>query len=270
MKKMLLFQVGKRPYGIDLLRVKSIQSVKHNVDERAEGGNQLRRVFDDEQRPLYDLMPILEKGTVNRDLENEKLIVVKTEEQSIGMIVSRVDQVISVDNDKIEALSPIFKGVSRSCFPRVLKHGDTLILILAPEGLEKAVQETADAQNVTTMSGCEDASPNEEEPVILVNEVSTMSDQVAMSLVNRHSPEPGIYEALPPEDNPKVRRSSEELEIAGAGFEIIDVAGIDDESQLESTSFLTNLLQKNSSDSSEEEPTGLIEVYDERSKKCET
>ena len=267
---MLLFQVGKRPFGIDLLLVKSIQCVKHNVDEWAGGGNQHRRMLDDEQSPLYDLVPILEKETVNRDLENEKLIVVKTEEQSIGMIVSRVDQVISVDNDKIEPLSPIFKGASTSCFPRVLKHGDALILILAPEGLKKAVQETADAQNVTTISGCEDASPNEDEPVILVNEVSTMSDQVAMSLVNHYSQKSGNYEALPTEDNPKVRRSSEELEIAVTGSEIIDVDGIDDESQLESTSFLTNLLQKNSSDSSHEEPTGLIEVYDEKSKKCET
>ncbi len=63
MKKMLLFQVGTMPYGIDLPRVKSIQSVKHIVDEGAEGRDQLTRVFDDKQASLYDLVSIFEKET---------------------------------------------------------------------------------------------------------------------------------------------------------------------------------------------------------------
>ena len=137
MKKMLLFQVGARPFGIDLPRVKSIQSVKHIVDVGAEGSNQLTRLFDDKQTALYDLVSIFEKETACRDFENEKLIMVEADGQSMGLIVSRVNQVISVDNDRIQPLSPIFKGASMACFPKVLKQEDTLILILAPEGIEK-------------------------------------------------------------------------------------------------------------------------------------
>lgn len=256
MKKVLLFQVGTIPFGIDLPRVKSIQSVKTIFDERTEDSNQPRRVFDDEKIPLYDLVSVLGGKTVNRDLENEKLIMVKTEGQLMRMIVSRVDQVIFTNNDKIEPLSPIFTGASKSCFPHVLKHDDALILILAPEGLEKAVQQTADAQNVTSTSSCGDALPDEEELVILVNEVPTISDQVSMSPINHCAQESNIYESPLTEDNPEVRRSSEDMAVAGTNSEIVDMVDIDDESKLESTSFLTNLLQNDSGDSSQAKPTG--------------
>ena len=91
---MLLFQVGTMPYGIDLPSVKSIQSVKHIVDEGAESSNQLTRVFDDKQASLYDLVSIFEKETACRDSENEKLIMVEAGGHSMGMIVSRVQDPI--------------------------------------------------------------------------------------------------------------------------------------------------------------------------------
>lgn len=243
MKKMLLFQVGTRPYGIDLPRVKSIQSVKHIVDEGAEGSYQHTWVFDDKQTSLYDLVSIFEKETACRDPENEKLIIVETEGHSLGIIVSRVDQVISVNTDRIEPLSPIFKGASMSCFPKVLKHEDTLILLLAPEGIEKAVQETGSAQNVTDMPDCGDASPEAEEIITLVNEVSTVSDHGPMSLVDRWVQDSDIYKALQAEADTGFRPPAEDEAIVDIIPEIIDTADIDDESQCESTSFLANLLQ---------------------------
>ena len=102
--------------------------------------------------------------------------MVKVEEHSIGIIVNRVDQVVSVDNDRIESLSPIFKGASMSCFPNVLKHEDTLILILAPQGIEQAVQERANPPNLTNLADCGEPFPDAEDIVLLVNEVATDSD----------------------------------------------------------------------------------------------
>ena len=256
MKKMLLFQVGTRLYGIDLARVKSIQSVKEIVDEGPESSNQISRVFDDKQTPLYDLVTIFEKGSAGRDAENEKLIVVEAEGYSMGMIVSRVDQVVSIDTDQIKPLSPIFKGASMSCFPNILKHEDALILLLAPEGIEKVFQETANVINVTSRSGCEDISPDAEEIITLVNEVSTVSDHGPMSLVGRWTQDSDIYEALQTaETNPEFRPPAEELEITDMISGIIDTADIDDESQCETTSFLANLLQTDRDASSQADPT---------------
>jgi len=172
MKKMLLFQVGERPLGIDLPLVKSIESVKHIIGEGAEDRSRLSRVADDNQTALYDLVSVFEKETADRDFENEKLIMVEADGQSMGMIVSRVDQVVSVDSDKIEPLSPAFRGASMSCFPKVLKHEDTPILLLAPEGIEKIVQEKANLQKVINMSDCGDAVLSAEETITPVNELS--------------------------------------------------------------------------------------------------
>jgi len=165
MKRMLLFQVGTRPFGIDLPCVKSIQSVKHIVDEGAEGSNQLTRVFDYKQTSLYDLVSIFEKETAGRDFENEKLIMVEADGKSMGMIVSGIDQIVSVDNDRIKPLPPIFKGASMLCFPKVLKHEDTLILLLAPEGIEKEALQTE--ANPEFRPPTEDAEIANMNPVII-------------------------------------------------------------------------------------------------------
>jgi chemotaxis signal transduction protein len=255
MKKMLLFQVGTMPYGIDLPRVKSIQSVKHIVDEGAEGSNQLTRVFDDKQALLYDLVSIFEKETACRDSENEKLIMVEAEGHSMGMIVSRVDQVVSVDTDRIKSLPPVFKGASMSCFPKVLKHEDTLILLLAPEGIEKVVQKTGTEKNISDMPACGNASPDAEEIITLVDEVSIVSDHGPMSPVGRWTQDSDIYEALQTEANTEFRPPAEDVEIVDIIPEIIDTADIDDESQCESVSFLARLLQTDRDASPQAEPT---------------
>lgn len=256
MMQLLLFQVGPRPFGIELPWVESIQSVKHIVDERIVGSDSSSWAFDDKQSSLYDLVSIFEKKNASRDLENEKLIMVKAEEQSIGMIVSRVDQVVSVDNDRIEPLSPIFKGASMSCFPNVLKHDDTLILILAPQGIEQTVQARANPHNVTNISECGDASPDAEKIVLLVNEVAIDFDHGPMSPIGPWNQDSDIYEALQTENNPECKLLSQDLEIADMSPEIMDTVDIDDVSQCESTSFLNNLLQNHSGDSSQAKPAG--------------
>ena len=140
MKKMLLFQVGNEQYAIDLAYVKSIQSLKHIADERQESNNSPNQGRDGERSSLYDLISIFDKETSGRDFENEKLVIVEAKSQSVGMIVSRVDNVVSIEPDRIKPLSPIFKGFAMACFPNVLKHKDAITLILAPEGLIKVLQ----------------------------------------------------------------------------------------------------------------------------------
>ncbi len=255
MKKMLLFQVGTMPFGIDLPRVKNIQSVKHIADEGADGSNQLTRVLDDKLTSFYDLVSIFEKDTTRRDSENEKMIMVEIGGQSMGMIVSRVDQVVSVDTEKVKPLSPIFKGASMSCFPKVLRHEDTLILLLAPEGIEKGVQETANAQNATDISDCGDASSEAEEIIMLENEISTVSDHSTMSLFGHWTKDSDVDEVQQTEANNEFRPPAENLEIVDMIPEINDTVDNDDESQCESASFLANFLHTDKDGSPQAEPT---------------
>jgi chemotaxis signal transduction protein len=140
MKNMLLFQVGTSSYAIDLMLVRRIQSVKHITDGGTKGGIPLGPMQDEKQTELYDLISYFENGTVDRDYETEKMIMVEDEGLSIGLIVSRVDNVILVDCERLQPLSPIFRKVAASCFPQVLKHEDRLILLLAPVGIIKVLQ----------------------------------------------------------------------------------------------------------------------------------
>jgi chemotaxis signal transduction protein len=137
---MLLFQAGTRSYAIDLTFVRSIQSVKFITDEGSKGGIPFGQTQSEEQTALYDLISFFENETVDRDYETEKIVMVEDEGLSMGLIVSRVDNVITVDREKLQPLSPIFREVATSCFPQVLKHEDRFILILAPVGITKVLQ----------------------------------------------------------------------------------------------------------------------------------
>ena len=140
MKNMLLFQVGISSYAIDLMLVRSIQSVKHITDGGTNGGIPFGQLQDEKQTAIYDLISFFENETVDRDYETEKMIMAEDEGLSMGLIVSRVDNVILVDREIFQPLSPIFRKLAASCFPQVLKHEDRLILLLAPVGIIKVLQ----------------------------------------------------------------------------------------------------------------------------------
>ena len=140
MKNMLLFHVGTESYAIDLTLVRSIQSVKHITDGGTQGGTPLSQMQEDKQTAIYDLISFFENETVERDHETEKTIMVEDEGLPMGLVVSRVDDVISVDREGLQPLSPIFRKMAASCFPQVLKHENRLILLLAPVGITKVLR----------------------------------------------------------------------------------------------------------------------------------
>ena len=146
MKELLLFHVGTMPYGIALPLVKSIQSAKPIFIDEREDQNPFTRRVDGKETLLYDLLSIFEEEIFSRDSENEKLIIVETGHRPVGLIVSRVDHVVSADRNRIEQLSPIFKDLSLSCFSEVLKHESSLVLLLTPGGIVKAVQRAIEPQ----------------------------------------------------------------------------------------------------------------------------
>jgi hypothetical protein len=123
-----------------------------------EDQNPFTRRVDGRETLLYDLLSIFEEEISSRDFENEKLIIVEAGHRSVGLIVSRVDHVVSADRDRIEPLSPIFKDLSLSCFSGVLKHESSLVLLLTPGGIVKAVQKTIEPQSCTVQSNNGNAS----------------------------------------------------------------------------------------------------------------
>ena len=141
MKKTLLFHVGQTQYGIALPLVKDIKSAKPVIADGTESGIRFTRVVNGTDTPLYDLVSVFTEISVCRSHENEKLIMVEHNGRAAGMVVSGVNQVVSIAGDRIKPLSPIFKGLSKSCFANVLKHEGSLVLLLTPEGIINALEE---------------------------------------------------------------------------------------------------------------------------------
>ena len=101
MKELLLFHVGAPQYGIALPLVKGIQSAKPIVVDRTKSQSPFIRKVDGEETALYDLLSIFDKETPQRNFVNEKLIIVKAEHRSVGLIVCSVDKVISAEGIRI-------------------------------------------------------------------------------------------------------------------------------------------------------------------------
>ena len=154
MTELLLFRVGTMQFAIDLPLISNIQSAKSSIVLHKDGGEWLLQTESDGELPLYNLSYLFDGGGISHDFEDKKIILLQVDENPIGLIVDRVDQVVAACNDELEPLSPIFKGPAQACFTGVLKQSDaSLVLLLAPEGI---VRQSA-GLNSTRMKGQSDA-----------------------------------------------------------------------------------------------------------------
>lgn len=255
MKKVLLFQVGTIQCGIELLLVHDIKSAKSIITEKTEGHISIILGSDSGETPLYNLVNIFGGKAISHGFENEKLIMVQSLGRRVGMIVSSVNQIVSIQNDNINPLSSIFNGPSLLCFPQVLKHGKELILLIAPEGIEKAFQEIGNRQNIPGTMKYLDYSFEPEEAITLVDEVSALSDNDPISIGVRIQ-DFDMYEAIQTEASTDLRSPDMDLEITDVIPELMDTADMEDELQCEPASFLANFLQNDSDASPQPEPSG--------------
>jgi chemotaxis signal transduction protein len=148
MKELLLFQVGALQVGMDLSMVRSIQSAPGIASEKVEKNNRFAPLTEDHDIPMYNLSAILGDESSSGDPENEKLIVVNTQDRPVGLIVKRVHRVVKADIDMIEPLSPIFQGPALSCFPKVFKHEGRLVLLMSPQGMVNIVRQMQKHQDL--------------------------------------------------------------------------------------------------------------------------
>lgn len=155
MKELMLFQAGAMQLGMDLSSVMSIQSMPGMLSKQPEKHNLFAPLTEAQDISIVNLSAILGNEKFSADSEIEKLIVVKTPDKPVGLIVERVDRVIKTDTNRIELLSPIFQGPALSCFPRVFKHEGRLVLLLAPQAMVDIVRQMRKSQGNATFSAGE-------------------------------------------------------------------------------------------------------------------
>jgi chemotaxis signal transduction protein len=155
MKELLLFQAGGMQLGMDLSSVMSIQSIPGTLSKQPEKHNLFAPLTEAQDISLINLPAILGNENYSTDYEIEKLIVVKTPDKPVGLIVERVDRVIKTDTNRIEPLAPIFQGPALSCFPRVVKYEGSLVLLLAAQAMVDFVRQMRKSQGNATLSAGE-------------------------------------------------------------------------------------------------------------------
>ena len=180
MEEFLLLQAGNFQLGLNLPLIREILGVSAPSEEQAAEGHQRMQVVDGKEIPLYDLSSILEKKMTSYESDSKKVIGIESAGRSLLLAVDRIDRVVSVDSVQIKPIPPIFKGLSVSCFPHVLKHKDKLILVLNPKGIEQAEQEMLTRNHLISKPDATKALHEDEEIIDLVDEVPyvLINDQI--------------------------------------------------------------------------------------------
>ena len=143
MQMLVLFQVGDRQFGVDMPFVRSIHRASALFEEQSGEtlGNTLE--LDGEEILLCDLPSVLGQKESSRDLASKKVMLVKSRDHAMALIVDRVDGVISVETDRLAPLPRVLEGPAFTCFPRALTQDNDLVLLLDPEGMSGIVAEQA-------------------------------------------------------------------------------------------------------------------------------
>ncbi|MCP4687216.1 MAG: hypothetical protein GY859_04140, partial [Desulfobacterales bacterium] len=141
MKSLVQFRVGEKHLGMTMDHIQGIRRYESSAVVSREKGGFPVVMLEGRETPVCDLSLALGDPAVEpdgRDGAGRKLLISDQGGRRLALLVDRVAGITDVDEDEIDAMPPIFKGPSLTCFPRVWKRGSRMVLILNPDGLESA------------------------------------------------------------------------------------------------------------------------------------
>ena len=152
--KMVTFSLGGKDYGIDIMKVKEISKASKftyvpNSIPFVKGVYNLRgdiiSVID--LRRMFNL-PVPENET---GIEN--MIILRLEENVIGVIVDTIDKVVGINSEKIQPPHPLFGDINIKFIKGIVENEEKLYIILDVERIfdqksaEDAIQHNAAANS---------------------------------------------------------------------------------------------------------------------------
>ncbi|MDC7225677.1 MAG: chemotaxis protein CheW [Spirochaetales bacterium] len=146
--KMVTFSLGGKDYGIDIMKVKEISKASKftyvpNSIPFVKGVYNLRgdiiSVID--LRLMFHL-PVPENTT---GIEN--MIILRLEENTIGVIVDTIDKVVGINSEKIQPPHPLFGDINIKFIKGIVENEEKLYIILDVESIfDQKAAENALAQ----------------------------------------------------------------------------------------------------------------------------
>ncbi|MFP4307246.1 MAG: chemotaxis protein CheW [Desulfococcaceae bacterium] len=128
MRELMLFQAGGYRLALELGAVRGIHPLG---DLQPAGPGRCR--LEGREMALHDLA--IRFGTPRADAAHPRVIRMEVAGEPHALRVDAVDRVARVAEDRIEDLPPAFSGRPAHWFPAVARMGDSLALVLSPEGM---------------------------------------------------------------------------------------------------------------------------------------
>jgi chemotaxis signal transduction protein len=135
MQRLVVFQIGNRQLGVNMELTGSIETAAGLLEHQESDV----LMINGEEVPLYDLAAVFGNAPSSLGPESRKVMLIRTRERRLALIVDRVDRVIEAESGEIAPLPPVFTGPALACFPRVLVRDGALIPLLSPEGMAGTV-----------------------------------------------------------------------------------------------------------------------------------
>lgn len=147
------FLVGQRSYGIDIAQVREIKqwtpiTALPNQNRHMLGVLNLRGTVI----PVHDLRACF-GGPLTEPTENHVVLIAWVGEQTVGILVDAVSDIISVDLEEIRPLPATAQGVPQtSAISGLVPHDEDMVALIDLEKLFSEVEECEPASTATSTS----------------------------------------------------------------------------------------------------------------------
>ncbi|MGI6093286.1 MAG: chemotaxis protein CheW [Veillonellaceae bacterium] len=128
--QLVVFKLGREEYGISILEVQEIKRMTEitrvpHTPPYIKGVINLRGSV----LPVLDLRKRLNLPSID-DSDDTRIIIVKIEDLTVGMIVDSVSEVTALNQENIEPPSAVVGGVAANYLSGVGKQDDRLLILL--------------------------------------------------------------------------------------------------------------------------------------------
>lgn len=144
-KELALFRIGDALFGIDIVHIQEINknlsfTQLYNVEKHIRGVLNLRG----------DIVTVIDLRIMfNRPASDEnpdrRVIIVNSNDESVGLLVDRIDDIIYIEPDRLENSTTRMDGVNPAYFTGVYKLEEEVVIILDVDEILRIDEQYANA-----------------------------------------------------------------------------------------------------------------------------
>jgi len=132
-QKYAVFKIGEEDFGVEINRVVEILSTQkvHSIPDLPDFLSGVIAV----RGQIIPLLDLRKRFGIISLSKKELIIVIKYDNEKIGVLVDHVKEIISLGKDEITSPPAIFKGLKRKYLAGIGKKDDRVIIILNVDDL---------------------------------------------------------------------------------------------------------------------------------------